>query len=98
MSADLPDPGPNSFPNIVAQSLCRADLLDEHIQRLRELAVLIEQFMDHGANPRLFLQKRGHVPIPLLETEMVGEMRTHRGEAAAQFALPLRGSLANGLF
>jgi hypothetical protein len=38
-----------------AQSLGCTDLLDERIQCLRELAVLIEQLLDHWFNSRLLL-------------------------------------------
>jgi hypothetical protein len=97
MLPDVLDPCPNLLPKIVPQARCRADLLEERIQCLRQLAVLIEQFLDHWPKPRLLLQKRSQVPILLLETEMVGEMRPHLREASAQFWLALPGSPANGL-
>src|SRR5438876_227920 len=70
MLADALDPFPNPVPKRLLQTSRRADLLDERVEGLRQLAVLVEQFLDFPSEPRRLLQDRRHVTALLLETEM----------------------------
>src|SRR6516164_299863 len=97
MVANLPNPGVDLLPRNVRHSWLPADLLDDGIQGLRHLVVLGEQFLGLRTESRLFLQDLGHVPTLLLETEMIGQMRPHFSQAAAQLRSAFARRRTDGL-